>query len=148
MQTMDNYAKTQFSCSNEEEIQAMYQFICGECYLYIDSLLTCDEKDAKKDAASIVEVITGFFEMLSEWLKIVPVLTDYLPYMKKYSYLYLVCPDAAIVNLYKSFIPTVDLIFGLTARSSDFMSTSSAILMASNTLPLPKMKKFYQVSEY
>jgi len=37
---MRAYAKQQFQCSGQEEIQEMYQFVCGECYLYVDSLLT------------------------------------------------------------------------------------------------------------
>ena len=96
----------------------------------------------------MVEVVTRFFEMLSEWLKIVPELVDYIPYMKKHPNLYLVCPEAAIVNLYKSFITTMEMIFGLSPRSSDFMSTSSMILNKTVTNAVLKSKKVYMVSQW
>lgn len=146
MSRMEGYAKTNFTCSNQDEIQEMYQFLCGECYLYIDSLLTCDEKDAKTEAANIVEFVTAFFDMLSHWFKLLPDLVEYHPYMNKYPYLYLVCPQAAILNLAKSFVTTLELIFGYSPRSDDFMRTSSAILDRSSNLPAPKTKKVYLVS--
>lgn len=93
----------------------------------------------------MVEVITRFFEMLAEWLRIVPELTDYIPHMKKHPNLYLVCPEAAIVNLYKSFITTIEMIFGLSPRSSDFMGTCSLILNKSMTSVTVKSKKMFSV---
>ena len=137
---MDGYAKTQFRCSNSDEIQEMYQFLCGECYLYIDSLITCDEKDAKLEAASIVEFISAFFEMLSQWLKIVPFYTEYYELMKKYPYLYLTCPEAAILNLSKSFITSLELIFGMSPRSEEFMKTSSYKLGVPKDAPITRSK--------
>ena len=109
--------------------------------------MTCDEKDAKNDAAAIVEVITAFFEMLAVWLKTIPSLFEYLPYMSKYPYLYLVCPEAAILNLHKSFIPTLELIFGYSPRSEEFLRTSSNILNSASAMPQPKYKRLHLVSQ-
>jgi hypothetical protein len=94
----------------------------------------------------MVEVVTKFLEMLSEWLKIVPDLVDYIPHMKKHPNLYLVCPEAAIVNLYKSFITTIEMIFGSSPRSNDFMSTISIILNKKMTSAVMKSKKIHLVS--
>ena len=146
MARMDEYAQNNFYWADQDEIQEMYQFLWGECYLYIDSLLTCEEKDAKAEASSIVEFITGFFEMLSKWLKLLPSLMDYCTYMKKYPYLYLVCPEAAILNLHKSFITSLELIFGYSPRSEDFMRVSSLMLEKSNSLPATKTRKTHSVS--
>jgi hypothetical protein len=143
---MEGYAKTNFMCESEEDIQEMYQFICGECYLYIDSLVTGDEKDAKVDAASIVEFITAFFDMLTQWMKLVPVYSEYFEYMLKYEYLYMVCPEAAVLNLAKSFIPSLELIFGLSPRSNDFLRTASNVLGSNPQLPDSKFKKLSMVS--
>lgn len=145
MERMNGYAKTQFVCTNQDEIQEMYQFICGESYIYLDSLLTCDEKEAKNEAANIVEVVTSFFVMVNEWLKIIPTLVDYYPYMNKYPYLYLVCPEVAILNMAKSFVTTLELIFGYSPRSEDFLKTSSRILNTQSLSPDIKSKKVHLV---
>lgn len=137
---MDGYASTLFKCNNAAEIQEMYQFLCGECYLYIDSLVTCDEKDARAEASDIVKVITSFFEMINVWLKLIPSLTDYAPLMRKHPYLYLVCPEAAILNLSKSFITSLELIFGTSPRSEEFLRASSSTLGRSSSLATPKYR--------
>lgn len=143
---MEGYTKIKFACESHNDIQEMYQFLWGECYLYLDSMVTWDEKDARNDASEIVEVITAFFEMLKVWLEIIPTLVDFYPYMKKYSYLYLTCPEAAILNLSKSFETTLNVIFGYSPRSEEFMRTSSNILSNSKVLSKPKTKKIALVS--
>lgn len=84
--------------------------------------------------------------MLNEWLKIIPSLVDYYPYLNKYPYLYLVCPEAAILNMAKSFIPTLELIFGYSQRSEEFLRTSSKILSTQTGISQPKNKKVHMVS--
>ena len=148
LKKMDLFAKTKFECSSEQEIQEMYQFLCGECYLYIDSCVTADEKDAKNDAAGIVEVITAFFDMVSSWLEVVPDLVGYFPYLKKYPYLYLVCPEAAILNLWKSFVTSIQMIFDYSPRSEDFMRVSSSILAKGISVAKPKSKRVALVQAY
>lgn len=143
---MKEYTKSQFATQNQEEIQEMYQFLWGEWYLYLDSLITSDEKEAKVWSEQIFSFVEVFFEMLSQWLKQVPTLLEYYPYMKKYPYLYLVWPEAAILNLHKSFITSLELIFGASPRSDDFMKTSSNILKRSSSFSQPKSKKFHLVS--
>ena len=119
----------------------MLQILCGDVYLYLDSILTCDEKEVKKDAAQIAEVIESFFEMLQVWFTVVPSIVEYVPYMQKHPKLYLVCPEAAILNLYKSFEATLSLIFGFTPRSDDFMKMSSHTLQLNEIRCEPKVKK-------
>lgn len=138
---MDNYAQTKFTCSSIEEIQEMYQFICGECYVYLDSALTCDEKDAKPCAIEIVELINGFFEMLSVWISEMPKYAAYYSEMRKFPYLYLVCPEAAILNLSKSFMTTLELIFNKSPRSIDFFKFSSTMLSYDKATMIKKKTK-------
>jgi hypothetical protein len=108
--------------------------------------MTCDEKEAKVCSQQILKFVEAFFEMLSQWLKQVPTLLEYYPYMKKYPYLYLVWPEAAILNLHKSFITSLDLIFGASPRSEEFFKTSSSTLTRSSSLAQPKTKRFNLVS--
>lgn len=146
MSRMEGYANTLFKCENADDIQEMYQFMWGECYLYLDSLMTCDEKDARSDSESIVEFMTAFFEMLSVWIQQIPEHSGYYQYMQKYPYLYMVCPQAAILNLSKSFTTSLELIFGQSLRSEDFLRISSVTLGANNQLSQAKYKKLSNVS--
>jgi len=90
--------------------------------------------------------MTGFFEMISQWFKLIPLYSEYYSYMQKYPYLYMVCPEAAVLNLAKSFITSLELIFGTSPRSEDFLRTSSLVLGASSQLPQTKSKKLPTVS--
>ena len=108
--------------------------------------MTCDEKDARSDSESIVEFMTAFFEMLSVWIQQIPEHSGYYQYMQKYPYLYMVCPQAAILNLSKSFITSLELIFGQSLRSEDFLRISSVTLGANNQLSQAKYKKLSNVS--
>lgn len=146
MKRMEGYASIHFKWETEEEIQEMYQFICGECYLYIDSLVTWDEKDAKLDSERILEFMTGFFEMLAAWLKLIPKYSKYYAYMEKYPYLYMVWNEAAILNLSKSFITSLEMIFGVSPRGEEFRRTASYILPKTAQVPSIKNKKLHAVS--
>jgi hypothetical protein len=108
--------------------------------------MTCDEKDARINAPMIVEFMTSFFEMISVWLNLLPEYCQYYQYMQKNPYLYMVCPEAAILNLAKSFITSLEIIFGSSPRSEEFFRTSSAVLAKSANLPQPKSKKLPIVS--
>lgn len=123
----------------------MYQVLCGDVYLYLDSILTWDEKEVRKDASSIISIINCFFKMLEVWFSVIPSKGDYAPFMKKYPNLYLVCPDAAILNLYKSFETTLSLIFSYSPRSEDFMKVSSYNLDLGNIKCESKVKRMHQV---
>lgn len=142
---MAKYATSKFVCSDQEEIQEMYQVICGELYLYIDSVLTCEEKDAKKDIEGIVEVIKSFLEMIQVWLSVVPEHISYYPLIQKYPYLYLVCPEAAVLNLYKSFQTSLELMFSDSQRSHDFMKIASYSLETDSLIWKPATKNIYLV---
>jgi hypothetical protein len=86
--------------------------------------------------------------MLSSWLEVIPNLVEYFPYMKKYPYLYLVCPEAAILNLWKSFGTSLQMIFDSSPRSEDFMRSSSSILAKGISVAKPKSKKVALVQAY
>ena len=108
--------------------------------------MTCDEKDARLNVESIVEIITVFFEMVSVWMQQISEHAGYYQYMQKYPYLYMVCPQAAVLNLSKSFITSLELIFGTSLRSEEFFRTSSHILGGNSKLPQSKIRKLYTVS--
>ena len=143
---MQGYADTLFICHNANDIQEMYQFMWGECYTYIDSLMTCKGENARLHAESTVEFITAFFEMLSVWMQQIPEHAHYYRYMQKYPYLYLVCPQAAVLNLSKSFITSLELIFGISLRSEEFFETSSIVLRPNSQLSQVKNEELSNVS--
>lgn len=145
---MSKISASKFLCQDQEEIQEMYQFICGELYLYIDSALTCDEKEAKKDVEGIIELINGFVEMLQVWLSVAPDYIEYYPMMQKYPKLYLVCPQAAILNLYKSFQTSLELMFHDSPRSVEFMKTASYKLEIDSAICKPLTKNIHSVMSF
>ena len=110
-------------------------------------MITCEEEKARVDAESTVEFMTTFFEMLSVWMLQIPEHSGYYQYMQKYPYLYLVCPQAAVLNLSKSFITSLELIFGISLRSEEFLETSSIILGSNSQLPQAKYGNLSNVSK-
>jgi hypothetical protein len=109
--------------------------------LYIDSLLTLDRSMEKDELLGIIEFITAFFEMFRKWLYLVPRYADFYPKMKANPYLYLVCPEAAILNLSKSFISSLELIFGQSPRSERFFSECSSTLSRLKSFPRIKNRR-------
>lgn len=145
---MAKYASSKFLCADQDEIQEMYQVVCGELYLYVDSALTCEEKDAKKDVEGIVELIKSFLEMIQVWLSVVPEYISYYPLLQKYPKLYLVCPEAAILNLYKSFQTSLEMMFTDSQRSLDFMRVASRSLETDIMICKPNIKNISLVKIY
>ena len=137
---MNKYSASKFLCSDQDEIQEMYQVIWGELYLYIDSILTCEEKEAKKDIEGIIDIINNFLEMLQVWISVVPEYIEFFPLMQKHPKLYLVCPQAAILNLYKSFQTSLEWMFSDGPRSLEFMKVASHRLETDNMICKPNTK--------
>lgn len=84
--------------------------------------------------------------MISQWLKLIPLYSEYYQYMQKYPYLYMVCPEAAILNLSKSFFTSLEIIFGLSPRSDEFLRVSSLVLSRSAEQTQSKSRKLSLVS--
>jgi len=76
----------------------MYQFIAGDLYVFIDSLLTMDESELKteKILVEMQEVITTYMELFLKWLSLIPNVLEWATPWSMNKNLHLVNPEAAI----------------------------------------------------
>ena len=86
--------------------------------------------------------------MLQVWLSVAPEYIEYYPMIQKYPKLYLVCPQAAILNLYKSFQTTLELMFHDSPRSIEFMKSASSRLDFEGEICKPVSRNIQTVNTF
>jgi len=84
----------------------MFQYLAGDLFVYIDTLLTIEEIELKseKQLMEYQELVTLYLEMFLKWLSLAPLYFDWATPLYQNKTLHLVSPQAAILKLGANFI--------------------------------------------
>ena len=84
----------------------MFQYLAGDLFVYIDTLLTIDEIELKseKQLMEYQEIMTAYLEMFLKWLSLAPLYFEWATPLYQNKNLHLVSPEAAIIKLGANFI--------------------------------------------
>lgn len=118
-QKVQEIIKKDFKCY--ELPRDLTQFVRGELYFYVDSLMSIFQSSSVEEVPAIFEFITkDIFSLIFKWLEIMP---DYLPSFYDslhHPQLYLVNYEAAIAQCGNELFSILEKCFGRCYRSNRF----------------------------